>query len=97
VSAHIKRLIRAPLLHFFLLGAALFGCAGALAQVGLPQKAIPVALFMFNVGVEVGQLIFVGFALAATALLPRLPLPQCPWMRYVATYAIGALAMAFFL
>ena len=33
-----------------------FGFAGALAEVGLPQKAIPVALLMFNVGVEIGQL-----------------------------------------
>ena len=31
-----------------------FGFAGALAEVGLPQKAIPVALLMFNVGVEIG-------------------------------------------
>ena len=44
-----------------------FGFAGALAEVGLPQKAIPVALFTFNVGVELGQLIFVAFALAVRA------------------------------
>ena len=37
-----------------------FGFAGALAEVGLPQKAIPVALLTFNVGVELGQLIFVA-------------------------------------
>ena len=37
-----------------------FGFAGALAEVGLPQKAIPVALLMFNVGVEIGQLLFVS-------------------------------------
>ena len=36
-----------------------FGFAGALAEVGLPQQAIPIALIFFNVGVEIGQLLFV--------------------------------------
>ena len=70
-----------------------FGFAGALAEVGLPQKAIPLALFTFNVGVEIGQLIFVLLALAARALLARLPLPRRPWMDYAIPYAIGAVAM----
>ena len=69
-----------------------FGFAGALAEVGLPQKAIPVALLMFNVGVEIGQLIFVAAALAVGALLARLPLPRRPWMDYAVPYAIGAVA-----
>ena len=34
------------------------GFAGALAEIGLPQKAIPLALLCFNVGVELGQLLF---------------------------------------
>jgi len=70
-----------------------FGFAGALAEVGLPQKAIPVALLMFNVGVELGQLIFVAVALVAGALLARLPLSQRRWMPYAASYAIGSIAM----
>ena len=70
-----------------------FGFAGALAEVGLPQQAIPLALFTFNVGVEIGQLIFVLLALAARALLARLPLPRRPWMDYAIPYAIGAVAM----
>jgi hypothetical protein len=37
-----------------------FGFAGALAEVGLPQSSIPIALLFFNVGVEIGQLMFVG-------------------------------------
>ena len=45
-----------------------FGFAGALAEVGLPQHAIPVALLFFNVGVEVGQLIFVAAVLSLTWL-----------------------------
>ncbi|HEX5091760.1 MAG TPA: HupE/UreJ family protein [Burkholderiales bacterium] len=35
------------------------GFAGALAAVGLPRADIPLALFLFNVGVEIGQLAFV--------------------------------------
>ncbi|MFQ5699356.1 MAG: aldehyde dehydrogenase family protein, partial [Myxococcota bacterium] len=37
-----------------------FGFAGALHEVGLPGHAIPLALFLFNVGVEAGQLLFVA-------------------------------------
>jgi len=35
------------------------GFAGALAEVGLPQGEIPLALFAFNAGIEVGQLVLV--------------------------------------
>lgn len=70
-----------------------FGFAGALAEVGLPQKAIPVALLMFNVGVELGQLIFVAVALAVGALLARLRLPRPERLQWAACYAIGAVAM----
>jgi len=35
------------------------GFAGALAEVGLPENAIPLALLFFNVGVEVGQVLFI--------------------------------------
>src|ERR1700704_6362489 len=40
------------------------GFAGALAEVGLPQHAIPVALLFFNLGVEIGQLAFVAAVLS---------------------------------
>jgi len=36
-----------------------FGFAGALTEVGLPADEIPLALFSFNVGIELGQLLFV--------------------------------------
>src|SRR4029078_11497063 len=45
-----------------------FGFAGALAGVGLPQSSIPIALLFFNVGVEIGQLLFVGAVLAASTV-----------------------------
>jgi hydrogenase/urease accessory protein HupE len=37
-----------------------FGFASALGTIGLPQIEIPAALFFFNVGVEVGQILFVA-------------------------------------
>ncbi|GLP96042.1 HupE/UreJ family protein [Paraferrimonas sedimenticola] len=40
------------------------GFAGALMNIGLPQAEIPLALLFFNVGVEIGQLLFVGVCLA---------------------------------
>jgi hydrogenase/urease accessory protein HupE len=69
-----------------------FGFAGALAEVGLPQTAIPVALLMFNVGVEVGQLLFVSVALLLGAALARTSLRR-EWMPYAVSYAIGGVAM----
>jgi len=35
----------------------------ALGEIGLPQTEIPAALLFFNVGVEVGQIIFVSAVL----------------------------------
>jgi hydrogenase/urease accessory protein HupE len=49
-----------------------FGFASVLNEIGLPQTEIPAALLFFNVGVEIGQVLFVflliGMAVAATAL-----------------------------
>jgi hydrogenase/urease accessory protein HupE len=73
-----------------------FGFAGALAEVGLPQSSIPIALLFFNVGVEIGQLMFVGAVLAVIAAGwragHRLRLSRPAWIRRIAPYAIGALA-----
>ncbi|MDR3415225.1 MAG: HupE/UreJ family protein [Nevskia sp.] len=65
--------------------------AGALAEVGLPPKAIPLSLLLFNLGVETGQLMFVAVALAVILLLRRLP-PLPAWTRWVPPYAIGSFA-----
>jgi hydrogenase/urease accessory protein HupE len=73
-----------------------FGFAGALAEVGLPAGAIPAALLFFNVGVELGQLIFVASVLALIAtgrsLARRLQVRQPDWLWRVAPYAIGGFA-----
>ena len=68
------------------------GFAGALSEVGLPESDIPLALLMFNVGVETGQLLFVAVVVAARELLRRLPIswPDQGWR--VLPYAIGGTA-----
>jgi len=69
-----------------------FGFAGALAEVGLPSASIPIALFLFNAGVELGQLIFVTAALAVIWASRKWG-PKFPgWTRFIAPYFIGSLA-----
>jgi len=68
------------------------GFAGALAEVGLPPAAIPLALFAFNCGIEIGQLLFVAVALAAVGVLRRLPIQWPAPLRLAPAYAIGGLA-----
>ena len=78
-----------------------FGFAGALAEVGLPHHAIPVALLFFNLGVEIGQLVFVAAVMTAGALFRRamalrfdLAVVQqtVNWLDVTAAYVIGAVA-----
>src|SRR5262249_10071309 len=73
-----------------------FGFAGALSEVGLPQTAIPVALLFFNVGVEIGQLLFIAVILSIIALarwlVRREAIPQPAWAWRVAPYSIGGIA-----
>ena len=68
------------------------GFAGALTEVGLPQKAIPVALLMFNVGVEAGQLVFVATVLLLGALLGRVVAARPAWATGLVAYGIGSVA-----
>ena len=66
-----------------------FGFAGALAEIGLPKGAEVLALLLFNLGVEVGQVAFVGAVLLLVLLAVRLArLPLAP-ARIIAAYAIG--------
>ncbi len=69
------------------------GFAGALTEIGLPQSAIPLALLMFNVGVESGQLLFIFTVLIALFVLKKLKLtPATPWVYKFPPYAIGSVA-----
>ncbi len=67
-----------------------FGFAGALADIGLPPHDIPLALLTFNLGVEVGQLMFLAGVLSVLAVVTRLNWRQ-PLER-LASYGIGITA-----
>ncbi|MDU8944280.1 HupE/UreJ family protein [Ovoidimarina sediminis] len=71
------------------------GFAGALREIGLPEGDIPLALFSFNVGVEIGQILFIILVLALRAaalrLYPQIKTRTDPLTR-VASYGIGSTA-----
>lgn len=85
---------RAPWLFAFAFGLLHgFGFAGALTEIGLPQGQVPQALLFFNIGVEIGQLLFIGAVLGLGSLVCRLR-PQVPsWAPLALPYAIGSVAM----
>lgn len=68
------------------------GFAGALAEVGLPQREIPLALFSFNIGVELGQLAFIAAVLSLGRLVRFLQLRLPNWTPTATGYAVGAVA-----
>jgi hydrogenase/urease accessory protein HupE len=69
-----------------------FGFAGALSDIGLPEQAIPLALLFFNIGVELGQLLFIAGAVAVGAIARRIVAPLPAWAPQLSAYAIGAVA-----
>jgi hypothetical protein len=84
--------IRHPWVVAFLFGLLHgFGFASGLTAMGLPRAEIPLALLLFNVGVELGQIAFV----VLVVLLERaFRVLQIHWPRYVAMlpgYAVGSL------
>lgn len=69
------------------------GFAGALSEVGLPAHAIPFALLSFNIGVEIGQLVFISAMLGILAIARRVSIPTLTAGLRVAPYATGSVAM----
>lgn len=68
-----------------------FGFAGALTEIGSPQGDIPLALLFFNIGVELGQILFIAIILAVTFAVSRLVrIPRAAPI--AAAYAIGTIA-----
>ena len=68
------------------------GFAGALAETGLPQDNVPLALLFFNVGIEIGQVAFILAVLAVWAVIRK---PLAPWqdrLLPVPVYVLGSLS-----
>jgi hypothetical protein len=68
-----------------------FGFASGLAAVGLPSGDIPLALLMFNVGVEIGQLAFVALILLLVRAFGVLQLRWPAWVTVMPAYVVGSL------
>ena len=69
-----------------------FGFAGVLAELGLPQNDVPLALLMFNVGVEIGQILFIAGMVLLGMLVNRLLVVGERLTYQVPAYGIGAVA-----
>jgi hydrogenase/urease accessory protein HupE len=73
------------------------GFASTLGKMGLPHTEIPIALLLFNIGVEIGQLgfvlVFIGFVRSLATLEIRWP----KWTRSIPAYSIGAFAALTFM
>ena len=69
-----------------------FGFAGALSNVGLPQNEVPLALLMFNVGVELGQLFFVIVIIFLIMVLRKVRTKWPVWIHQLPAYSIGGIA-----
>ena len=68
-----------------------FGFASGLSTAGMPAAEIPLALLFFNLGVELGQLVFVfmSLALARSFLVLEVRWPR--WVEAVPAYVVGSL------
>jgi hydrogenase/urease accessory protein HupE len=86
---------RLPAMVAFLFGLVHgLGFAGALTEIGLPQKHLAVALLTFNLGVELGQLLTVGLAWLVWLGLRRWPSgwPLIVRARIPLLYGMGSIA-----
>lgn len=68
-----------------------FGFASGLTSIGLPQAEIPLALLLFNVGVELGQLAFVALILLLERSFATLEIRWPRAVEMLPGYAVGSL------
>ena len=68
-----------------------FGFATAMTSAGLPRQDLPLALFSFNVGVELGQLGFVALILAMERSFRVLEVRWPRWVQALPGYTVGTL------
>jgi hydrogenase/urease accessory protein HupE len=68
-----------------------FGFASGLSTVGMPKAEIPLALLLFNVGVEIGQLFFVLVIVLLESSFRVLEIRWPRWAKVMPAYAVGSL------
>ena len=77
-----------------------FGFAVVLQELGLPFDMKINALLFFNIGVEIGQLIFIGIVLLIAIILRSNPLfsnHYLPFLNQLGIYSIGTISTFWFL
>jgi hydrogenase/urease accessory protein HupE len=92
-SLFVKRAWLMALLFGLLHG---LGFASALAELGLPQEEVPMALLAFNVGIELAQLGFILVLLVIARLWALTNIPWQGWWRLLPLYCMGGLAAFWF-
>lgn len=70
-----------------------FGFAGALSEIGLPAGHVPLALLFFNLGVELGQLLFIVVLLGTGWIMRRARWRLAAKFASVLPYFLGTVAM----
>jgi hydrogenase/urease accessory protein HupE len=77
-----------------------FGFASALREIGLPQTEIPAALAAFNIGVEIGQVLFVTTILLLFMVITKssnfLKFDSVYWLNKIeipVAYVVGGITM----
>jgi hypothetical protein len=68
-----------------------FGFASGLTSIGLPRAEIPVALLLFNLGVEAGQMLFVLLMGLLARAFRILDIHWPRWVEVVPAYTVGTL------
>lgn len=68
-----------------------FGFASGLTALGLSHAEIPLALLLFNIGVELGQLFFVALILLLARSFRILEIRWSRWVEWLPPYVVGSL------
>jgi len=73
-----------------------FGFSSALRDIGLPQDEIPLSLFSFNVGIELGQILFILCVSIIVVIFTRLGVNVKQYYKHMA-YFVGVIASFWFI
>ena len=63
-----------------------------MSEIGLFEQAISLALLFFNMGVELGQLVFIAGVVVFGVLVRRIVVALPTWASPLPAYGIGAVA-----
>lgn len=93
MQARSRLTLSAPWIMAFAFGLLHgFGFAGALADIGLPKDQLALALLLFNLGIEAGQLMIIGVLLIVLWLAGRIAATRLPTLERGFAVAMGCAA-----